>query len=178
MVSDQGTHFYNRRLTGLLKKHGIVHKVATAYHPQTNGQVEVSNREIKHILKKVDKPQRKDWSTRLADALWAYRTVLYKEKVRAVHDKNIKRRKFKPGELVLIYNSRLRLMPGKLRSRWESPYRVEKAEPYGVFYLRHPSSPNILKVNGHRLKLYHGEKMKDSKELEIHLLADPPTEVD
>ena len=55
---------------------------------------------------------------------------------------------------------------------------MEKAEPYGVFHLRHPSSPNILKVNGHRLKLYHGEKMKDSKELEILLLADPPTEVD
>ncbi|XP_025629360.1 uncharacterized protein [Arachis hypogaea] len=102
---------------------------------------------------------------------------LYKEKVKAVHDKNIKRREFRPGELVLLYNSRLKLMPGKLRSRWEGPYRVEKAEPYGVFHLRHPSSPNILKVNSHHLKLYHGEKMKDSKELEILLLADPPTEV-
>ncbi|XP_057740180.1 uncharacterized protein LOC130957329 [Arachis stenosperma] len=103
---------------------------------------------------------------------------LDKEKVRAVHDKNIKRREFRPGELVLLYNSRLRLMLGKLRSRWEGPYRVEKAEPYGVFHMSHPSSPNIRKVNGHRLKLYHGEKMKDSKELEILLLEDPPTEVD
>ncbi|XP_057719916.1 uncharacterized protein LOC130934355 [Arachis stenosperma] len=103
---------------------------------------------------------------------------LYKEKVRAVHDKNIKRKEFRPGELVLLYNSRLRLMPDKLRSRWEGPYRVEKAEPYGVFHLSHPSSPTILKVNGHRLKLYHGEKIKDSKELEILLLEDPPTEVD
>ncbi|XP_057746868.1 uncharacterized protein LOC130966118 [Arachis stenosperma] len=103
---------------------------------------------------------------------------LYKEKVRAVHDKNIKRREFRPGELVLLYNSRLRLMPQKLRSRWEGPYRVEKAEPYGVFHLRHPSSPNILKVNGHHLKLYHSKKMKDNKELEILLLEDLPTEVD
>ncbi|XP_025692545.1 uncharacterized protein [Arachis hypogaea] len=103
---------------------------------------------------------------------------LYKEKVRVVHDKNIKRREFRPGELVLLYNSRLRLIPEKLRSSWEGPYRVKKAEPYGVFHLSHPSNPNILKVNGHHLKLYHGEKMKDSKELEILLLEDPPTKVE
>ncbi|XP_015944650.1 uncharacterized protein LOC107469788 [Arachis duranensis] len=100
---------------------------------------------------------------------------LYKEKVRVVHDKNIKHKEFRPGELVLLYNSRLRLMPGKMRSKWEGPYMVEKAEPYGVFHLHHPSSPKILKVNGHRLKLYHGEKMKDKKELEIFLLEDPPS---
>ena len=69
IVSDQGTHFCNRRLTGLMKKHGIIHKVATAYHPQTNGQAEVSNREIKRILQKIVKPHRRDWSTRLQDAL-------------------------------------------------------------------------------------------------------------
>ncbi|XP_016164810.1 uncharacterized protein LOC107607359 [Arachis ipaensis] len=103
---------------------------------------------------------------------------LYKEKVRAVHDKNIKRREFHPGDLVLLYNSRLRLMQGKLRSRWEGPYRVEKAEPYVVFHLSHPSNPNVLKVNGHYLKLYHGKKMKDNKELEIFLLEDPPIVTD
>ncbi|XP_057760433.1 uncharacterized protein LOC130980808 [Arachis stenosperma] len=63
------------RLTGLLKKHEIVHKVATAYHSQTNGQAEVSNREIKRILEKIVKPHRKDWSAKLQDALWAYRTA-------------------------------------------------------------------------------------------------------
>ncbi|XP_057760508.1 uncharacterized protein LOC130980880 [Arachis stenosperma] len=103
---------------------------------------------------------------------------LYKEKMKAVHDKHIKRREFRPRELVLLYNSRLRLMLGKLRSRWEGPYRVEKAEPYGVFRLSHPSSSNLIKVNGHRLKLYHGEKMKDNKELEVFLLEDPPIEAD
>ncbi|XP_057719545.1 uncharacterized protein LOC130933971 [Arachis stenosperma] len=65
----------DQRLAGLLKKHGIVHKVATAYHPQTSGQAEVSNREIKRILEKIVKPHRKDCSTRLQDALWAYRTA-------------------------------------------------------------------------------------------------------
>ncbi|XP_015945128.1 uncharacterized protein LOC107470246 [Arachis duranensis] len=102
----------------------------------------------------------------------------YKEKMKAVHDKHIKRREFRPGELVLFYNSRLRLMPSKLRSGWEGPYRVEKAEPYGIFHLSHPSSSKFIKVNEHRLKLYHGEQMKKSKELEIFLLEDPPTAED
>ncbi|XP_015960731.1 uncharacterized protein LOC107484702 [Arachis duranensis] len=102
----------------------------------------------------------------------------YKEKMKAVHDKHIKRREFRSEELVLLYNSRLRLMPGKLRSRWEVPYRVEKAETYGVFHLHHPSSSKFIKVNGHHLKLYHGEKMKDHKELEVFLLEDPPTEAE
>ncbi|XP_057734303.1 uncharacterized protein LOC130949662 [Arachis stenosperma] len=102
----------------------------------------------------------------------------YKEKIKVVHDKHIKRREFRPGELVLLYNSRLRLMPDKLRSRWEGPYRVEKAKPHRVFHLHHPSSSKLIKVNGHRLKLYHGEKMKDHKELEVFLLEDPPTEVE
>ncbi|XP_015955799.1 uncharacterized protein LOC107480169 [Arachis duranensis] len=99
----------------------------------------------------------------------------YKEKMKAVHDKHIKRREFRLGELVLLYNSRLRLMPGKLRSRQEGPYR-EKVEPYGVFHLRHPSSSKFIKVNRHRLKLYHGEKMKDHKEFEVYLLENPPTD--
>ncbi|XP_057719601.1 uncharacterized protein LOC130934031 [Arachis stenosperma] len=99
---------------------------------------------------------------------------LYKEKVKAVHDKSIKRREFQPGDLVLLYNSRMRLMPGKLRSRWDSPYRVEQVEPYGVFHLSHPSSSELIKVNGHRLKLFHGEKMAKNQELEIFLLEDPP----
>ncbi|KAK9190504.1 hypothetical protein WN943_019110 [Citrus x changshan-huyou] len=56
-------------------KYSITHKVATPYHPQTSGQVEISNREIKHILEKTVRPDRKDWSLRLDDALWAYRTA-------------------------------------------------------------------------------------------------------
>ena len=58
-----------------MKKYGITHRVATPYHPQTSGQVEVSNREIKRILEKTVPPDRKDWSDRLDDALWAYRTA-------------------------------------------------------------------------------------------------------
>ena len=49
--------------------------MSTTYHPQTNGQAELANREIKHILEKTVAPTRKDWSLRLTDALWAYRTA-------------------------------------------------------------------------------------------------------
>jgi hypothetical protein len=58
-----------------MKKYFITHKVATPYHPQRSGLVEVSNREIKHILEKTVNPNRKDWSLRLNDALWAYKTA-------------------------------------------------------------------------------------------------------
>ena len=50
-------------------------KVGTPYHPQTSGQVELANREIKHILEKTVNPNRKDWSLHLVDSLWAYRTA-------------------------------------------------------------------------------------------------------
>ena len=59
----------------LLQKYGVNHKVATPYHSQISGQVEVSNREIKRILKKTVNASRKDWSLKLDDTLWAYRTA-------------------------------------------------------------------------------------------------------
>ncbi|CAN6687748.1 unnamed protein product [Malus baccata var. baccata] len=75
LISDGGSYFCNRTIEALLKKYGVTHKVATPYHPQTSGQAEVSNREIKQILEKTVGPNRKDWSLRLNDALWAYRTA-------------------------------------------------------------------------------------------------------
>ncbi|KAL4363212.1 hypothetical protein GQ457_04G021090 [Hibiscus cannabinus] len=75
IISDEGRHFDNQSIATALRKLGITHKLSTAYHPQTNGQAEVSNREIKPILEKVVNPNRKDWSLRLDDALWAYRTT-------------------------------------------------------------------------------------------------------
>ena len=75
IISNEGTHFSSKQFENLLGKYGVKHKIATAYHPQTSGQAEVSNREIKSILEKVVNPNRKDWSLRLDDALWAYRTA-------------------------------------------------------------------------------------------------------
>ena len=60
IISDQGTYFCNKLLENMLKKYGVTHSVATPYHPQTNGQAEISNREIKKILEKVVKPSQKD----------------------------------------------------------------------------------------------------------------------
>jgi hypothetical protein len=60
ITSDGGKHFCNRFFEQLMKKYGITHKVATPYHPQTSGQVEISNREIKRILEKTVNPTRKD----------------------------------------------------------------------------------------------------------------------
>nr|GMC68060.1 uncharacterized protein LOC109169442 [Ipomoea batatas] len=65
----------NSQQKSLLKKYGITHRVATPYHPQTSGQVEVSNRQIKGILEKTVNSSRKDWVIKLNDKLWAYRTA-------------------------------------------------------------------------------------------------------
>mgnify|MGYP001126212315 CR=1 FL=1 len=161
----------------------MTHKIATSYHSQTIGQVEVSNHEIKSILEKIVRPDRKDWSLRLNDALWAYRTAnktpmacvlpnslsispvtnplirtlhflatkafnfdmkqvgsnhrlqlneldelrnevyenakVYKVKTKAFHDKKISRKSFEPNQKVWLFNSKLKLFPGKLRSRWD-----------------------------------------------------------
>ncbi|KAM2899054.1 hypothetical protein COP2_008518 [Malus domestica] len=75
IISDGGSHFCNRTFEALLRKYNVTHKVSTPYHPQTSGQAEISNREVKQILEKIVSPSRKDWSMRLNDALWAYRTA-------------------------------------------------------------------------------------------------------
>ena len=75
IISDGGSHFYNKPFKNLMAKYGVKHKVATPYHPQTNGQVELANREIKTILMKVVNSNRKDWSLKLLESLWAYRTA-------------------------------------------------------------------------------------------------------
>ncbi|RVW38728.1 Pro-Pol polyprotein [Vitis vinifera] len=75
IISDGSTHFCNKPFENLLAKYGVKHKVATPYHPQTSGQVELANREIKNILMNVVNTNRKDWSVKLLDSLWTYRTA-------------------------------------------------------------------------------------------------------
>ncbi|CAM8902695.1 unnamed protein product [Rhodiola kirilowii] len=62
IISDQGSHFCNRVMATTLRHYHVHHRTSTAYHPQTNGQAEISNREIKGILEKMVKPTRTDWS--------------------------------------------------------------------------------------------------------------------
>ena len=229
IISDGGSQFNNAHFHALLKRYGVYHRVTTPYHPQANGQVEVSNREVKNILKKIIRPDGKDWAHKLPDALWAYRTAykipigmspfrlifrkachlsvehehraywaikklnlslekagkhrllklqelqelrrnvyenaeIYKEKTKAFHDRNIRRRTFNVNEKVWLYNSRLKLFPGKLRSRWDGPYVVVESFDSRSVLISNPKSGKKFKVNGHRLKPY--------------LTVEPPTPAD
>ncbi|XP_016704202.1 uncharacterized protein [Gossypium hirsutum] len=74
LISGKGSHFDCRLVANALNKYEFKHKIAMAYHPQTNGQAKISNREIKQIQEKVFNPNLKDWSVRLDEDLWAYRT--------------------------------------------------------------------------------------------------------
>ena len=73
--SNEGSHFSNKVFAKLMSRYGIKHMMGLAYHPQSNGQAEIFSREIKKILEKTVNASRKDWSIKLDDALWAYRTA-------------------------------------------------------------------------------------------------------
>ena len=69
LITDNGTHFCNKVIDKVLQKYGVRYRTSLAYHPQSNGQAEVSNREIKYILEKTVSSSRKDWSKKMDDAL-------------------------------------------------------------------------------------------------------------
>nr|GEY61475.1 reverse transcriptase domain-containing protein [Tanacetum cinerariifolium] len=75
MISDRGTHFCHDQFAKVMLKYGVTHRLATAYHPQTSGQVEVSNRGLKRILERTVGENHASWSNKLDDALWDFRTT-------------------------------------------------------------------------------------------------------
>ena len=79
---------------------------------------------------------------------------VYKERTKKWHDKHIIKRNFKSSDLVLLFNSRLRLFPGKLRSRWSGPFQVRKVYPFGAIEI-FSEKIGPFKVNGQRLKVYN-----------------------
>ncbi|GJX00479.1 reverse transcriptase domain-containing protein [Tanacetum coccineum] len=220
IISDRGTHFCNDQFAKVMQKYGVTHRLSTAYHPQTSGQVEVSNRGLKRILERTIGENRASWSDKLDDALWAFRTayktpigctpyklvygkachlpielehkaywalkqanfdlstagdhrkvqlnelnelrdhayensLIYKEKTKRIHDSKIKNRVFNVGDRVLLFNSRLKIFSGKLKSRWSGPFTITQVFPYGTVELSQANGPNF-KVNGHRVKHYFG----------------------
>ncbi|GJT41771.1 reverse transcriptase domain-containing protein [Tanacetum coccineum] len=219
IISDRGTHFCNDKFDKVMSKYGVTHRLSTAYHPQTSGQVEVTNRGLKRILERTVGENRASWSDKLDDALWAFRTayktpigctpyklvygkachlpvelehkaywalkhanfdlktagdhrklqlnelselrdqayensLIYKEKTKKLHDSKIKNRIFNVGDQVLLFNSRLKIFSGKLKSRWSGPFTITEVFPYGTAKLSHPDGSNF-KVNCHRLKHYY-----------------------
>ncbi|XP_038991399.1 uncharacterized protein LOC120114620 [Hibiscus syriacus] len=124
---------------------------------QTNGKAEVSNREIKQILEKVVNPRRKDWSPKLDEALWAYRTI-FKTPLG-----------MSPFKMVLLFNSRLKLFPGKLKSKWSGPFKVHHVYPHCVVDIKNMDDVSIFKVNGQHIKAYQGvPPMRDKSALLLH----------
>ena len=202
LITDGGTHFCKKMADNVLRKYGVQHQTALAYHPQTNGQAEVLNKEIKSILEKTVNSSKKDWAKKIDDALWAYRIAfkaplemspyglvfgkvchlsmelehraywatrqlnmdskmdgekcmlqlnefekfhneaydnvnIYKEKTKAWHDKHIARKEFEMGQRVLLFNSQLKIFPGKLKPRWSGPFTVTQVLPYGGAEIMH-----------------------------------------
>ena len=77
IISDEGSHFEKRLFERLMGKYRVKHAMGLAYHSQSNGQAEISNKEIKKILEKTVNTNRKDWAIKLEDTLWAIR-IAYK----------------------------------------------------------------------------------------------------
>nr|GEV36398.1 reverse transcriptase domain-containing protein [Tanacetum cinerariifolium] len=82
-------------------------------------------------------------------------SLIYKEKTKRIHDSKIKNCVFNVGDRFLLFNSRLKIFSGNLKTRWSGPFTIAKVFPYGTVELSQANGPN-LKVNGHRVKHHFG----------------------
>ncbi|KAI5349639.1 PREDICTED: LOW QUALITY PROTEIN [Prunus dulcis] len=139
-----------------LKKYGITQKVSTPYHPQTSGQVEISNREVKHIFEKTVGPTRRDWSIRLNNALWASQTA-YKTPI-GDH------RRLQLSELDELRNDAYESTKRKQRHIMIS-ISVESHLKWGKEYYSLTLGSSSFQVNGHRLKIHHDNVLNQEEEV-------------
>ncbi|GKB08323.1 hypothetical protein Tco_0836607 [Tanacetum coccineum] len=70
-------------------------------------------------------------------------SLIYKEKTKKIHDSKIKNRVFNVGDRVLLFNSRLNIFSGKLKTRWTGPFTVTQVFPYGTVELSQNDDPNF-----------------------------------
>nr|GEZ35873.1 reverse transcriptase domain-containing protein [Tanacetum cinerariifolium] len=156
--------------------YGVTHRLATAYHPQTSGQVEVSNRGLKRILERMVEEHRTSW------AYWALKHVnfdlktagdhhklqlnelselrdlayenfvIYKERTKKLHDSKIKNRIFNVGDQVLLFNSCLKIFSWKLKIRWSGPFTITRVFPYGTIELSQPNGEKKTRKGQNRNK--------------------------
>ena len=94
---------------------------------------------------------------------------LYKEKMKKYHDNKIEKRDFMVGDLVLVFNSRLRLFPGKLKSKWTGPCTVTQLFTHGAVELETKEGVRF-KVNGQRIKIYLGHAESANEVIEAYHL--------
>nr|GFB06834.1 reverse transcriptase domain-containing protein [Tanacetum cinerariifolium] len=164
IISDRVTHFCNDKFAKEMSKYGVTRHLSAAYHLQTSGQVYVSNQELEHKaywalkhvnfdLKTVGDHQKLQLNE-LCDQAYE-NSLIYKEKIKKIHDSKIKNRIFNVVDRVLLFNSRLKILSRKLKTRWSGPFTITKVFPYGTVELSQPDCPNF-KVNGHRVKHYFG----------------------
>nr|GEW00653.1 reverse transcriptase domain-containing protein [Tanacetum cinerariifolium] len=151
--------------------YGVTHRLATAYHPPASGQVEVSNHGLKQILERTTAGDHRKLQLNELSELrdQAYKNyVIYKERTKKLHDSKIKNRIFNVGDQVLIFNSRLKIFSGKLKTRWSGPFTITRIFPYGTIELSQPNGPNF-KVNGHHVKHYFGGDIPSNVALDLHM---------
>ncbi|GJS73112.1 zf-CCHC domain-containing protein [Tanacetum coccineum] len=208
LISYRGTHFCNSQLEKVLQRYGVTHKLSTAYHPQSNRQIEVTNRAIKRILKRsvglvygkachlpIEIEHKAHWALKqcnidltlasesrlmqlnelagLRDC--AYKnTRIYKERTKKWHDSRLRGDKdFKVGDKVLLYNFRLKMYPGKIKSKWSGPNIVKTVYPHGAIEITNKDGFSF-KVNRQRLKKYYGGNI-DKEDDEVMELENDAT---
>nr|GEW29169.1 reverse transcriptase domain-containing protein [Tanacetum cinerariifolium] len=94
-------------------------------------------------------------------------SMIYKERTKKLYDSKIKNHIFNVGDQVLLFNSRLKIFSGKLRTHWFGPFTITRIFPYGTIELSQPNGPNF-KVNGHRVKHYFGGDIPSNVAPDLH----------